>query len=75
MNYDQTLAQQWVWQSPASKKSSRRVAGKKEGFHLANSVTEDIGGFSLKPHYSAKQQRGIRRRQRANQERRMNAKW
>jgi len=34
----------------------------KEGLTLPNSVTEDIGGFSLAPRYSAKQLRGINRR-------------
>jgi len=34
----------------------------KEGKNLPNSVTEDIGGFSLMPNYSAKQLRGIHRR-------------
>ncbi|SHO44270.1 hypothetical protein NSIN_20285 [Nitrosotalea sinensis] len=33
----------------------------KEGKNLPNSVTEDIGGFSLCPSYSAKQQRRIHR--------------
>ena len=58
-----------------SKESGRKITGKNEGLHLPNSVTEDVGGFSLKPYYSARQQRGIQRRQRANQERRMNTKW
>lgn len=35
----------------------------KEGKNLPNSVTEDIGGFSLMPRYSAKQLREINRRQ------------
>jgi len=34
----------------------------KEGLTLPNSVTEDIGGFSLAPRYSSKQLRGINRR-------------
>jgi len=33
-----------------------------EGKNLPNSVTEDIGGFSLMPRYSAKQLRGMHRR-------------
>ncbi len=36
----------------------------KEGKNLANSVTEDIGGFSLMPTYSAKQLRRMDRKQR-----------
>ena len=74
MNHKKINRQQLVWASP-SRKSGRKVAGKTEGFHLPNSVTEDVSGFSLMPHYSAKQQRSMGRRQRANQERRMNAKW
>jgi len=80
MNYKTTDCQQLVWASP-SRKSGRKVAGKTEGFHLPNSVTEDVGGWTLfsksstSPTYSAKQRRSIARRQRANQERRMNAKW
>ena len=66
--------QKLAWASP-SRKSGRKVAGKTEGFHLPNSVTEDVVGLSLMPHYSTKQQRSIGRRQRANQERRMNVKW
>ena len=34
----------------------------KEGQNLPNSVTEDVGGFSLIPTYSAKQLREISRR-------------
>ena len=74
MNHKTIDCQQLVWASP-SKKSGRKVAGKTEGFHLPNSVTEDVGGFSLMPHFSAKQQRSMGRRQRENQERRMNVKW
>lgn len=33
----------------------------KEGTNLPNSVTEDVGGFSLCPTYSAKQIRRIKR--------------
>ena len=34
----------------------------KEGQTLPNSVTEDIGGFSLAPHYSRKELRNISKR-------------
>jgi hypothetical protein len=34
----------------------------KEGLTLPNSVTEDIGGFSLAPRYSTKQLRQINKR-------------
>ena len=80
MNHKTIDYQQLVWASP-SRKSGRKGAGKTEGFHLPNSVTEDVGGWTLfsksstSPTYSAKQRRSIVRRQRANQERRMNAKW
>lgn len=36
----------------------------KDGLTLPNSVTEDVGGFSLMPTYSAKQLRRIDRKQR-----------
>ena len=80
MTHKTINCQQLVWASP-SRKSGRKVAGKTEGFHLPNSVTEDVGGWALfsnspiSPTYSAKQQRSMGRRQRANQERGMNAKW
>ena len=74
MNHKIINRQQLAWASP-SRKSGRKVAGKTEGLHLPNSVTEDVAGFSLMPQYSTKQQKSIGRRQRANQERRMNAKW
>ena len=51
-----------AWQLPANKKSGSRIAGKREGKNLANSVTEDIGGFSLRPSYSARQLRSMKRR-------------
>jgi len=34
----------------------------KEGLTLPNSITEDIGGFSLAPNYSAKELRRINKR-------------
>ena len=80
MKHKTTNRQKLAWASP-SRKSGRKAAGKTEGFHLPNSVTEDVGGWALfsnspiSPTYSAKQQRSIGRRQRANQERRMDAKW
>lgn len=41
----------------------------KEGTNLPNSVTEDVGGFSLCPTYSAKQLRRIERLRIRNAER------
>ena len=43
--------QELAWELSPSKESGRKIAGKNEGFHLPNSVTEDVGGFSLMPHY------------------------
>jgi len=53
-----------AWELSPSKQSGRKVAGRNEGFHLPNSVTEDVGGFSLMPYYSAKQLRRIGKKQR-----------
>ena len=59
-----TNRQELAWESLPRKESGSKIAGKKEGFHLANSVTEDVGGFSLMPAYSDKQQRSIHKRKR-----------
>ena len=75
MDYKKIDCQQLAWELSPSKQSGGNGAGKNEGYHLPNSVTEDVGGFSLMPYYSAKQQRSIGRRQRTNQERRVNMKW
>jgi len=58
-----------AWQLLASREPDRKIVGKKEGFHLPNSVTEDVGGFSLVPTYSVKQLRTIRNRQRGKRQR------
>jgi hypothetical protein len=55
--------QKLTWKPLSSKQSGGKIAGKKEGFHLPNSVTEDVGGFSLMPHYSVKQLRRIGKQQ------------
>ena len=52
----------FTWQLPANKDSGSKIAGKMEGKRLANSVTEDVGGFSLRPSYSARQLRSMKRR-------------
>ena len=57
-------AQYLVRQQSSAGKKWRRKTPIKEGWYLANSVTEDIGGISLAPEYSLKQQRTIRRRNR-----------
>ena len=51
--------QKMTWKPLSSKESGGKIAGKKEGFHHPNSVTEDVAGFSLMPHYSVKQLRRI----------------
>ena len=45
----------------------------KEGKNLPNSTTEDVGGISLRPIYSAKQLRSIHRRK--VKQRRIIASW
>ena len=64
MNHRKIDCQQLVWELSPSKQSGGNGAGKNEGFHLPNSVTEDVGGFSLTPYYSAKQLRRIGKKQR-----------
>jgi len=51
-----------AWEPLPIRKSGFEITSKKEGKTLANSVTEDIGGFSLMPEYSVKQLRRISRR-------------
>lgn len=51
-----------TWQ-PEPKKSLVEEIPVKEGKTLANSVTEDIMGVSLMPHYSSKQLRKISKNQ------------
>ena len=55
-------AQSLVWELSPSRKSGRKIAGKKEGFHLPGSVEEDVQSQSLMPEYSAQQLRAIGRR-------------
>ena len=77
----QSLAETWQ-PEPAEIPASKKLV--KEGKNLANSVTEDVGGFSLMPTYSAKQLRKMDRRQRyknrslaksAKKEWRLMTKW
>ena len=49
-----TQCERFAWELLPNKESGSKVTGRKEGQNLANSVTEDIGGFSLRPNYSAK---------------------
>ena len=70
-----TNRQELAWESLPRKESGSKIAGKKEGFHLANSVTEDVGGFSLQPSYSDKQLRSMGRRQKSKAEWRLVCKW
>jgi len=53
---NQSLSETWQ-PEPAENPGSKVLV--KEGKNLANSVTEDIGGFSLMPQYSVKQLRRI----------------
>ena len=55
-----------AWEPLPIRKSGLEITSKKEGKILANSVTEDIGGFSLMPNYSVKQLRTIKRREKNN---------
>ena len=57
-----TQCERFAWELLPNKESGSKVTGRKEGQNLANSVTEDIGGFSLRPSYSAKQLRSMKRR-------------
>ena len=52
-----------TWQ-PKPTKTLVRKFPVKEGKNLPNSVTEDVVGMSLMPHYSTKQLRKIGRKQR-----------
>ena len=61
--------QKMTWKPLSRKESGGKIAGKKEGFHLPNSVTEDVAGFSLMPQYSAKQLRRIGKHKRNNMSR------
>lgn len=53
-----TICQQLAWEPTPQKIPDGRYPVK-EGTTLPNSVTEDVGGFSLCPTYSAKQLRRI----------------
>ena len=64
MKRQRTNYQKLVWELSPIKQSGGSGAGKNEGFHLPNSVTEDVGGFSLMPYYSGKQLRRIGKKQR-----------
>ena len=67
--------QKMTWKPLSRKESGGKIDGKKEGFHLPNSVTEDVGGFSLQPSYSGKQLRSMGRRQKSKAEWRLVCKW
>ena len=54
-----TQCERFAWELLPNKESGSKVTGRKEGQNLANSVTEDIGGFSLIPSYSARQLRTL----------------
>ena len=60
MKYELKTSQQLAWE-PNPMKNPDGKYPVKEGTNLPNSVTEDVGGFSLCPSYSAKQLRAIYR--------------
>ena len=57
----QCLSEMW---QPTPTKTLVRKFPAKEGKNLPNSVTEDVVGMSLMPHYSTKQLSKIGRKQR-----------
>jgi len=61
MRYTFETRQQLAWEPDPTNNPVGRLPVK-EGTNLPNSVTEDVGGFSLSPTYSAKQLRTIHRR-------------
>ena len=63
MNTTNTQCLLETWQ-PKPTKTLVRKFPVKEGKNLPNSVTEDVVGMSLMPHYSTKQLRKIGRKQR-----------
>jgi len=65
MKTQTTQCDQVAWEPLPKEESGSKIAGTKEGFHLANSVTEDVGGISLQPSYSDKQLRSMGRRQKS----------
>ena len=66
MKKQPTHCQHLAWEPLPIKQSGFEQTSKKEGKTLPNSVTEDIGGFSLMPNYSVKQLRTIQRREKNN---------
>jgi hypothetical protein len=55
--------QKLAWKQPYPVKNQVGRYSVKDGSNLPNSITEDIGGFSLAPLYSSKQLRRITRLQ------------
>lgn len=53
-----------AWEPLPIRKPGFELTSRKEGKTLANSVTEDVGGFSLMPSYSVEQLQEISRRHR-----------
>ena len=69
MKLQTTQCERFAWELLPNKESGSKVTGRKEGQNLANSVTEDQLGFSLRPSYSAKQLRRIGKKQRHSKNR------
>ena len=59
-----TDCQKMAQELSPDRKSGRKIAGKKEGFHLPGSVEEDVKSQSLMPEYSAQQLRAMSRQRR-----------
>ena len=75
MNTQTIFSEKFAWESLPRKESGSKIAGRKEGFHLANSVTEDVGRFSLQPSHSDKQLRSMGRRQKSKAQWRLICNW
>jgi hypothetical protein len=61
INNKQTYQSNLVWEPSPEINWIKRAYPVKDGINLSNSVTEDVGGFSLCPHYLKKQLRRINR--------------
>jgi|SRR3954447_11228254 hypothetical protein len=59
MNKTKNIGQRLTWEQPRPIRQQVRKYPAKDGASIPNSVTEDIGGFSIAPWYSLKQLRRI----------------
>jgi hypothetical protein len=65
VNNKQTYQSDLVWEPSPVISRIEKIYPVKDGENLPNSITEDVGGFSLCPHYSKKQLRRISKLQRS----------